>query len=200
MKKIWIVLMQKLVLAVGLIMACFASIALGENIGNGNNSVTSADFRQVNSGVKYQLTGEYSVERLNKILTSELAEFSSFPMKYPAAKNAVKLYKVIYNTVIPEDNNRPVQVSGLIAVPEVASTMLPVVSYQHGTVFSRYEVPSCIEKSMETRLIVARFAGQGYIVIAADYIGKGVSAEPDSWLVKESTAQACLDMLLASRA
>ena len=182
--------MQKLAMASGLIIACSAGAA--EN--------TATDFRQVNTGVKYQFIGQYSVERLNKILTSELAEFSSFPMKYPAAKNPVNLYKVIYNTVVPEDNNRPVQVSGLIAIPEVASTTLPVVSYQHGTVFARDEVPSCIEKSMETRLIIARFAGQGYIVIAADYIGKGVSNEPDSWLVKESTAQACLDMLLASRA
>jgi hypothetical protein len=199
MKKVWGAIGLKLIVAGGLI-ACFAVTAMSENIGNGDNSTVSADFKQVNSGVKYQLIGKYSVERLNKILTGELAEFSSFPMTYPAAKNPVTLYKVIYNTVIPEDNNRPVQVSGLIAVPEVDSTTLPVVSYQHGTVFSRYEVPSNIEQSMETRLIIARFAGQGYIVIAADYIGKGVSREPDSWLVKESTAQACLDMLLASRA
>ncbi len=185
--------MQKLAVASGLMIAFSANTVLSENI-------VPADFREVTSGVKYQLIGEYSIERLNKILTSELADFSSFPMTYPPAKNAVKLYKVIYGTVIPEDNNRPVQVSGLIAVPEIASTKLPVVSYQHGTVFARDEVPSCIEKSMETRLIIARFAGQGYIVIAADYIGKGVSNEPDSWLVKESTAQACLDMLLASRA
>lgn len=53
---------------------------------------------------------------------------------------------------------------------------------------------------METRLMVARFAGQGYVVIAADYIGKGESKEPDSYLVKDATVQACLDMLLASRA
>lgn len=190
MKKTWVLLMQKLAMATGLIIACSAGAA--ENV--------ASPFKEVNTGVKYQFIGQYSVERLNKILTSELAEFSSFPMKYPAAKNPVNLYKVIYNTVVPEDNNRPVQVSGLIAIPEVDSKTLPVVSYQHGTVFARDEVPSCIEKSMETRLIIARFAGQGYIVIAADYIGKGVSNEPDSWMVKESTAQACLDMLLASRA
>jgi len=158
------------------------------------------DYKEVNSGVKYQYLGEYGVGRLNKILTSELASFSSFPMVYPPAGNPVKLYKVVYHTVIPEDNNRPVQVSGLIAIPVVKAGVLPVVSYQHGTVFSRTEVPSSPEESMETRLMVARFAGQGYIVIAADYIGKGVSQEHDSWLVKESTAQACLDMLQAARA
>ena len=159
-----------------------------------------ADFKAVSSGVKYQLIGEYSVERLNRIMTDEVAEFSTFPMTYPPAENPVRLYKVVYNTVIPEDHNRPVQVSGLIAVPVVKSTDLPVVSYQHGTVFSRTEVPSAPEESMETRLMVARFAGQGYLVVAADYIGKGISNEPDGWLVKGVTAQACLDMLLAAKA
>ena len=47
--------------------------------------------------------------------------------------------------------------------------------------------------------MVARFAGQGYVVVAADYFGKGPSTEPDSYLVKGSTQQACLDMLLASK-
>jgi pimeloyl-ACP methyl ester carboxylesterase len=158
------------------------------------------DFKPVSSGVKYQYIGEYSVERLNTILTSEVKNFASFPMTYPPAENPVKLYKVVYNTVIPEANNRPVQVSGLIAVPVVKATKLPVVSYQHGTVFSQTEAPSAPEESMETRLMVARFAGQGYIVIAADYIGKGISHEPDGWLVKEVTAQACLDMWLAAQA
>jgi pimeloyl-ACP methyl ester carboxylesterase len=158
------------------------------------------DYKAVTDGVKYQYAGSYSIERLNKILSTELAGFTSTTMTFPPAKNSVKLYKVIYGTVIPEDNNRPTQVSGLIAVPDIKASAFPVVSYQHGTVFSRDEVPSVIEKSMETRMIISRFAGQGYIVIAADYIGKGINTEPDAWLVKEATAQACLDMLLASRA
>jgi hypothetical protein len=160
----------------------------------------SDTYKEVASGVQYQLIGEYDVNRLNKILTGELAEFSTFPMVYPPAVNPVRLYRVIYNTVIPEDGNRPVRVSGLVAIPVGQAGTLPLLSYQHGTVFTRTAVPSSPEESMETRLMVARFAGQGYIVIAADYIGKGISQEWDSWLVKDSTAQACLDMLLASKA
>jgi pimeloyl-ACP methyl ester carboxylesterase len=183
--------MRKLLLVVFSAVSVLCAVAAEDN---------SAGYKAVNSGVKYQCIGEFSVERLNKILAGEVAEFSSFPMTYPPAENPVKLYKVIYNTVVPEDNNRPVQVSGLVAIPVVKATALPVLSYQHGTVFSRTEVPSSPEESMETRLIVARFAGQGYIVVAADYIGKGVSNEPDAWLVKGATAQACLDMWLAARA
>jgi len=176
--------------------ACLVLLAL-----NGWAASPSGDeCHEIGSGVKYREIGEFSVDRLNAVLTTELAKFSTFPMTYPPAENPVKLYKVVYNTVVPEDNNRPVQVSGLIAVPVVTTTALPVVSYQHGTVFSRTAVPSAPEESMETRLMVARFAGQGYIVVAADYIGKGVSNEPDAWLVPGATAQACLDMWLAARA
>ena len=77
---------------------------------------------------------------------------------------------------------------------------MPVISYQHGTVFSKTQVPSNPEESMETRLMLAQFASQGYVMTAADYFGKGLSPDPDSYLVKASTQQACLDMLLAAKA
>lgn len=179
-----------------IIAACILLLALCGRVVHASPN----EFKAVSSGVKYQEIGDWSVERLNAILTTEVKKFSPFPVTYPPATNPVKLYKVVYNTVIPEDHNRPVQVSGLMAIPVVKATTLPVVSYQHGTVFSRTEVPSAPEESMETRLIVARFAGQGYIVVAPDYIGKGVSNEPDAWLVPGATAQACQDMWLAAQA
>lgn len=159
----------------------------------------AADKEPLPQGVRYEAIGEYGVERLNRILTTELAEFSSFPVTFPAARNAVRLYRVSYRTVIPEQGNRPVTVSGLVAVPQIPTKRLPMVSYQHGTVFTKTAVPSHPEESMETRLVLALFAGQGYLVIGADYIGKGRSDEPDSYLVKQSTAQACFDMLQAAR-
>ncbi|PRC94449.1 alpha/beta hydrolase family protein [Solimicrobium silvestre] len=155
---------------------------------------------RVPSGVTYQLIATYSVDRLNQILTSELKEFSDFPMSYPPARYPVKLYRITYPSVIPEHNSRPTSASGLLAVPESGADTMPVVSYQHGTVFSKTEVPSHPDNSMETRLMIAQFAGQGYMVIGADYFGKGISPETDSFLVKASTQQACLDMMLAAQA
>lgn len=154
----------------------------------------------VPSGVKYQLIGTYDVERLNKILTTELSEFSAYRATFLQARHAVKLYRVTYPSIIPERSNRPTVASGLIAIPDGASGTLPLVSYQHGTVFSRTEVPSQPDESMETRLILAQFAAQGYIVVAADYFGKGISTETDGYLVMASAQQACLDMLFAARA
>jgi len=155
---------------------------------------------EVPSGVKYELIGTYDVARLNKILTSELKDFSDYPQTFPPAKYPVKLYRVTYPSVVPEQHNRPTVASGLVAVPESGAATMPVVSYQHGTVFSKTEVPSRPDESMETRLMLAQFAGQGYLVVAADYFGKGDSPETDSYLVKESTQQACLDMLRAAQA
>jgi len=156
------------------------------------------EFTNVSSEVKYQYIGSYEVSRLDSILTYEASKFSHLDVTFTKAVNSVKLYRVIYNSLIPELNNKPTVASGLIAIPENGKNKMPVVSYQHGTVFSKTEVPSNPEESMETKLMVAQFSGQGYILIAADYFGEGQSSEPDSYQVKASTQQACLDMLLAS--
>ena len=46
----------------------------------------------------------------------------------------------------------------------------------------------------ETRLMVAQFAGNGYVVIAADYFGLGDSVESESYLVYANHERACMDM------
>jgi pimeloyl-ACP methyl ester carboxylesterase len=46
--------------------------------------------------------------------------------------------------------------------------------------------------------MVAQFAGQGYIVIGADYFGKGISTEKEGYVVMASHQQACLDMYRAA--
>jgi pimeloyl-ACP methyl ester carboxylesterase len=154
----------------------------------------------LSSGVTCEQIGTYSVDRLNQILTDEVpAQLSDYPVNYQPARDAVKLYRITYRSVIPELGNRHTMASGLLAIPEIGGKSFPVVSYQHGTVFSKTAVPSHPEESMETRLILARFAGQGYIVVAPDYFGKGSSRENDSYLAKASTQQACLDMLRAGR-
>ena len=77
----------------------------------------AAEYKSVASGVRYTHMGDYSVERLNTILSTEVAAFSSFKIQYPQAANGVSLYKVQYSTVIPEQGNKPTLVSGLVAVP-----------------------------------------------------------------------------------
>ncbi|SHJ83667.1 Serine aminopeptidase, S33 [Roseomonas rosea] len=155
---------------------------------------------QVSSGLQYELLQRWDVDKLNHILQVDTPAFAGIPVTYTAARSAVKLYRVTYSSVIPEQNNRPIVATGLVAVPETQGTAFPVVSYQHGTVYGRQEVPSFPDQSPETALMIAQFAGQGYVVIGADYFGMGTSQEPEGYMVKGSHQQATADMIAASRA
>jgi pimeloyl-ACP methyl ester carboxylesterase len=154
----------------------------------------------VASGVQYELIGRWDADKLNKILTEDTPKFFGVTVKYTAARNAVKLYRVTYSSVVPERGNKPIVATGLVAVPDGAGASFPMVSYQHGTVYEKQQVPSFPDQSPETQLMLAQFAGQGYIVIGADYFGMGSSKEPEGYMVKASHQQASYDMLLASRA
>ena len=122
------------------------------------------------------------------------------------AVNGVQAYKVYYNSVVPDRGNRPIMATGLMAVPLDATGSVDMVSYQHGTVFLKQEVPShsldtgkyWYPGAFEGRLAVAAFGGQGNAVIAADYFGMGDSTEPEGYSVKASHQQACLDLYLAA--
>ncbi|OMQ26866.1 alpha/beta hydrolase [Serratia oryzae] len=154
---------------------------------------------QVSDSVSYQLIDRWSSERLNQILNVDTPKFAGVTVKYTPAHNAVNLYRVTYHSVIPELGNRPTVASGLLAIPDTAGKTFPLVSYQHGTVYGKYQVPSFPEQSPETQLMIAQFAGQGYVVIGADYFGLGVSTEPEGYMVKGSHQQATYDMLVAAQ-
>ena len=122
------------------------------------------------------------------------------------AVNGVQAYKVYYNSVVTDRGNRPILATGLLAVPLDASGSVDMVSYQHGTVFLKEEVPSLsfdtgnigYAGAFEGRLAVAAFGGQGNAVIAADYFGMGETSEPEGFTVKTGHQQACLDLYRAA--
>ena len=150
-------------------------------------------------GISYEYLETWDVDRLNAVLTTQIPDFAKITVAYTPARNAVKLYRVTYPSVIPERGNRPTVTTALLAVPDLPGTSFPMVSYQHGTVYGKQEVPSFIAQSPETALMVAQFAGQGYIVVGADYFGLGLSTEPEGYMVKASQQQATADLLAASR-
>lgn len=180
----------------------FAALALAASFAATSVPAGAQDVTpvQVTSGVTYQLIGRWDADKLNQILKTDTSKFFGVDVRYTPAKNAVKLYRVIYNSVIPEQGNRPTVASGLLAIPDIAGSSFPMVSYQHGTVYGKQEVPSFPEQSPETQLMIAQFAGQGYVVIGADYFGMGTSTEKEGYMVTGSHQQATFDMLMASRA
>ena len=154
----------------------------------------------VSSGITYEFLARWDADKLNQILTIGTPKFSGIPVTYTPARNAVRLYRVTYSSVVPERGNKPTTASGLLAIPDTKDLSFPMVSYQHGTVYGKQEVPSFPDQSPETQLMIAQFAGQGYLMIGADYFGLGLSSEPEGYMVKASHQQATYDMLLASRA
>lgn len=208
----------------------------GQNPGTLGPALIENGNRLVVLGAHYQYLGSATAAQLNDVLTTEAAAFyygpggsnlinpytGQSPASYWAAyqpptfatpRYGVDLYRVAYASTVPEQNNRPTLAYGLVAIPTGTSGPLPVVSYQHGTVIGKGEVPSQSFNLMlgrsgtdlvqnyfayETRLNVAQFAGQGYAVIAADYFGVGNSLENDAYFSKPSAQQATLDMYKAS--
>lgn len=170
---------------------------------------------QLAQAASFTYLGTKTAQELNQILGQERKEFLKNPPspkgyqlpEASSARNEVELYRVEYDSVIPEQDNRPTIAYGLVAIPKVMDpSVLSFVSYQHGTVFGKTEVPSYsflgddpirYAASYETRLAVAQFAGNGYVVLAADYFGMGDSNESEGYLVKASQQQACLDLYRA---
>lgn len=146
-------------------------------------------------------------KKLTEILTTKMDAFlagSPYPTdrlkpKFKAPRYSVRLYRITYDSVIPEMGNKKVRASGLLALPDINTKSLPLISYQHGTVFERSSVPSTPDNSYETQIMLATFAAQGYAVIAADYIGLGASQEPNTYLIQGASTQASLDLLHAAR-
>lgn len=158
--------------------------------------------------VRVDSIGYYSKGRVQAIVDSVLDVFLAtgtmkaleFRGQMAPAQQGVKLYKIAYTSVVPEMNNKEVTAYGLVAIPDNLQAGAPILSYQHGTVWSHKWSPSYPDGSMETQMVISQFASQGYIVISADYFGVTPGSDlPNSYCVKNSTIQACSDMLKASK-
>ena len=178
----------------------FSLLLLVQFLVGGSAHAQEGQIVKLSAGIEYQRIARWDADQLNKILQVDTPAFAGITTAYSPARNAVRLYRVTYPSVVPERGNKPTVASGLLAIPEDSGTSFPMVSYQHGTVYGKQEVPSFPQQSPETQLMIAQFAGQGYVVTGADYFGLGTSSEPEGYMVKASHQQATYDMLIASRA
>lgn len=156
-----------------------------------------------------ELTRMLDAERATFIATQTPGEGYELPPVSTAA-NDVELYTVVYQSQVPEQGGKPITATGLVAIPVLADrSELPLIIYEHGTVYGKYEVPSYAfvasnpsdfahyDGSYETRYMTGLFAGNGYALVAPDYFGMGGSAaQPEAYFVKASTQQASEDLYL----
>ncbi len=129
-----------------------------------------------------------SVELVDEIDVVELiSDFSDldlgFDVQYPVAT-----YSIVYQTI--DANGDSTQASGALSMPNISLTSLPVVSYQHGTVTRREDVPS---SSAKERIVGVAFAATGYFAVMPDYLGLGASPGMHPYVHAATSATAVVD-------
>lgn len=109
----------------------------------------------------------------------------------------ISVVKLVYKT--KNWDGSAIQASGLLLVPNTTDAV-PMISQQHGTIFTDAEAPSNFGPSSEAYQVSTIFASTGYIIACPDYIGYGESKNlPHPYEHRASLAQASLDMLRAAR-
>jgi len=80
---------------------------------------------------------------------------------------SVDSYKIVYSTL--DTNKQQINASGLLSIPKkAAGSKSPLLSYQHGTIFTDTKAPS---NDSTTIRGISTLAGSGFIVSAPDYLG-----------------------------
>lgn len=134
----------------------------------------------------------YLVEA-DKIATIPKSSLNQIPGVIPLYD--VDVYYILYNTVNTE--GQPTQASGAFMVPVTDScNYFPYVSFQHGTVLRKNDVPS---RNNSEAIVGHYFATLGYVVSMPDYLGLGDNGGLHPYVHAESEATATIDLIRACR-
>ena len=106
----------------------------------------------------------------------------------------IDLYKLIYETI--DHAGQPTTASGLLVVPKNLTSPAPIVSFQHGTILKKNDVPSALGTGKELGWI---YAAAGFVFAAPDYLGLGEGPGLHPYVHAASEASAVIDMLRATR-
>jgi len=105
-------------------------------------------------------------------------------------------YKLDYETITPWGART--LASGALMLPLNTGRLLPLVSYQHGTITQTNLAPSGMELTLEVGVGLA-LATSGYAAALPDYLGLGDSPGLHPFHHARSEATACVDFLRAVR-
>lgn len=126
-------------------------------------------------------------------LVSYDLEYFTQELEIVFSQNGVDLYRVNYTTKNLEGALDTA--SGLICVPQLEGFNLPMISYGHGTVSSRFDVPSYLS---EEHSLPAIYASVGSVCVAPDYLGLGDNEGIHPYVHADSEAWASYDLLIAA--
>nr|WP_304608405.1 alpha/beta fold hydrolase [Pontibacter anaerobius] len=128
-----------------------------------------------------------------KELLQQMAATQGYSSYGNEIKYGVSVYKLVYTTTYQE---REIQASGLVCVPQNMTTPAPVISAQHGTIFTEKDAPSNFEGLSGFEL----FASAGYVTLIPDYIGFGASKDIfHPYYDQQHSAMAVVDLIKAAK-
>ncbi len=111
-------------------------------------------------------------------------------------EHGITLYRLAYLTKTVD--GRLVAASGLLAMPRGRAHARGIVSWQHGTESLGTNAPSS-KHVFHGLLPAAVFAGHGYLLLAPDYLGYGVSKEPHDYYLADHMAAVVSDFIAAAK-
>jgi len=148
----------------------------------------------------FAMMGSFNNAKGQELVSAELVfnygtpiiDFLGFPLP---VDYDVDFYKITYTTT--DTDGEPTIASGAFTLPVSSScNSFPMVSYCHGTVLRRFDVPS--ERNFES-LILTVLSSAGYIGVAPDYLGLGEDEGVHPYVHAESQATATIDLISAVR-
>src|SRR5205085_7327488 len=110
-------------------------------------------------------------------------------------EHGIALRRLVYWT--SSADNECVQASGLVALPRRCDRFRGIVSWQHGTETLRAAGPSA-KHVFHGLLPAAVFAGHGYVLIAPDYLGYGVSDRAHDYFLVDNMTSVVRDCIRAA--
>ncbi len=110
-------------------------------------------------------------------------------------EHGISLHRLTYWTSSPDDEC--VRASALVALPRRRDRFRGIVSWQHGTESLRTAAPSA-KHLFHGVLPAAVFAGHGYVLVAPDYLGYGVSDRAHDYFLTDNMANVVRDCIHAA--
>ncbi|MFN4353084.1 alpha/beta hydrolase family protein [Parvibaculum sp.] len=136
-----------------------------------------------------ELTPLKTYSRIESWILLRLAGLGGVPVAH-----AVDTYRIAYPVEL--ENGDHVMASGLLALPR-GTTPKRIVSFHHGTSTSREAVPSRLDVTGAAASIL--FAGNGYMLLAPDYLGLGDSMRIHGYYVTPEHVAAVTALIAAAR-
>ncbi len=130
-----------------------------------------------------------STTLLESFTSEELAQTFGIPTQF-----GVDVHSVLYYT--PHLDGELDTASGLFVIPKSFDTAHAILCYQHGTVGSRFDVPSRRAGGYQLGLI---FGATGFSTVMPDYIGLGDSKGLHPYIHGDTEASAGVDLIRALR-